>query len=136
MASLGDGRSRRDFVARIGKLASAVSLGACMPAAQRQTTPRIQSRRAPSSGAWDLSWIDRLDTATDRVVWDWPTAGDPADGSILQFAERYLDNCDSAYGRGHHEARVVLNIRTTAISAALNDSAWQRYSLGTEYNIK
>src|SRR3954469_22906821 len=124
MASIGDDRSRRDFVARVGKLASAVSLAACMPAARSQTAPRNQSRRAPSSGAWDLSWIDRLDTATDRAVFDWPTAGDPADGSILQFAERYLDNCDAAYGRGQHEARVVLNIRTTAISAALNDTAW------------
>src|ERR1051325_4884423 len=100
MRSIGDGRSRRDFVTRVRKRASAAGLAACMPAAQSQAAPRAQSRRAPSSGAWDLSWIDRLETATDRVVWDWPTAGDPADGSILQFAERYLDNCDSAYGRG------------------------------------
>ncbi len=136
MAETDSQRSRRDFVARVGKLASAVSLAACMPPAQGQTAPPSQARRTPSSGEYDLSWIDRLDTATDRAVFDWPTLGDPADGSIMQFAERYLDNCDTAYGRGKHEARVVLNIRTTAIAAALNDAAWQRYSLGTEYNAK
>jgi hypothetical protein len=31
---------------------------------------------------------------------------------------------------------VVLNVRTQAIGAAMTDSLWERYSLGTEYNAK
>jgi hypothetical protein len=30
----------------------------------------------------------------------------------------------------------VLNIRTVAVPIALTDAAWERYSLGAEYNIK
>ena len=29
-----------------------------------------------------------------------------------------------------------MNIRTTAIPAAMTDAAWSRYSLGAEYNVK
>ena len=85
---------------------------------------------------WDLSWLDRLATATDRAVFDWPSSGDPADPIVLELAERYLDNCAAAYRPKTYEARVVLNIRTQAVAAALNDAMWQRFALGTEYSIK
>ena len=85
---------------------------------------------------WDLSWLDRLATATDRAVFDWPSSGDPADPIVLELAERYLDNCAAAYRPKTYEARVVLNVRTQAVAAALNDAMWQRFALGTEYSIK
>jgi hypothetical protein len=88
------------------------------------------------AGDWDLSWIDRLSTATDRAVFDWPSLGDPADPIVLEIAERYLDNCEAAYGRSMYQARVVLNIRTQAVPAALSDAAWERYALGAEYAVK
>jgi hypothetical protein len=87
------------------------------------------------SGEWDLSWIDRLSGMTDGAVFDWPTLSDPADSIVLQIAERYLDNCDAAYGVGKHKARVVLNIRTQAVPSALTDAMWERYALGTEYKV-
>ena len=85
---------------------------------------------------WDLSWIDKVRAATDRAVFDWPSLGDPADPIILEMAERYLDNCRSAYRAGSYETRAVLNVRTQAIPAAMTDALWERYSLGSEYNAK
>lgn len=37
---------------------------------------------------------------------------------------------------GAYDARVVLNVRTQAIGAAMTDQLWERYSLGAEYNAK
>jgi hypothetical protein len=77
----------------------------------------------------------RLATATDRAVFDWPGLGDPADPLVLEIAARYLDNCETAYASQKYEARVVLNIRTQAVSAALDDATWQRHTLGAENKV-
>jgi hypothetical protein len=134
MSTDSDRSSRRDFVADVGRRASVVALAAC-------ATPRVAhaldaaSAEPSAAGDWDLSWIDRLSGMTDGAVFDWPTLGDPGDAIVLQIAERYLDNCDAAYGAGKHKARVVLNIRTQAVPSALADGAWERYALGAEYKI-
>jgi hypothetical protein len=98
-------------------------------------TPSSQSLVPTSDRAWDLSWVARLSTATDRAVFDWPSLGDPADPQVLYFAARYLDNCEAAYAPQKYEARAVLNIRTQAVPAALNDATWDRFALGTEYSV-
>ena len=48
-------------------------------------------------------------------------------------AERYLQNCAAAYGTARYVAQIVVNIRTQAVSAAVNDAMWQRFALGVEY---
>ena len=139
MTAESDRSSRRDFVTNVGRLASAAALTACAASRPAQVlaapAPGAASGSAASSGDWDPSWVDRLATATDRAVFDWPSVGDPADPIVLEIAARYLDNCAAAYGTKRHEARVVLNIRTTAVPAALNDAAWARHSLGMEYGV-
>ncbi|MDB4908048.1 MAG: hypothetical protein JWO05_2832 [Gemmatimonadetes bacterium] len=120
--------SRRTFLTDAGRLASTVALAAVVPAS-------IGSSIA-ESGDWDLRWLDTLRKATDRAVFDWPSLGDPADPIVVEIAERYLDNCRSAYRAGNYDARAVLNIRTQAIGAALSDKLWERYSLGAEYSTK
>ena len=131
-----DRNSRREFVTDVGRFASAFALTSCMkPSAGTMLAP-ASGHPSASAEEWDLSWIDRLATATDRAVFDWPTLGDPADAFVLQLAERFLDNCVAAYGQRKYEARVVLNVRTQAVPAALGDVLWQRYALGVEYNVK
>ncbi|WP_310569059.1 twin-arginine translocation signal domain-containing protein [Gemmatimonas sp.] len=82
---------------------------------------------------WDLSWVQPVRRAEDKAVID--TAG-ISDGFALQIAARYLDNCDAVYGRGKHQARVVLNIRTRAIPLAMSDALWARFNLGADYSVK
>ena len=131
-----DSGSRRSFLADVGLLASTVALAGCAPPSVATSTVSVPEVSSVGSGDWDLRWIDTLRTATDRAVFDWPSLGDPADPIVLELAERYLDNCRSAYRAGAYNARVVLNIRTQAIGAAMTDKLWERYSLGTEYNAK
>ena len=133
MKDNGNRSSRRDFVASAGRLASAISLTTLI-------TPQVASAATVSSqpstsGDWDLSWLTTLANATDRAVFDWPSLGDPADPQVLYFAARYLDNCAAAYAPRKYDTRVVLNIRTQAVSAALNDATWARYALGSEINV-
>ncbi|HEY2824889.1 MAG TPA: hypothetical protein VGI83_05020 [Gemmatimonadales bacterium] len=133
MSVIGDPSTRREFVATAGRMVSAVALtgGAAHSA-------HLNERPAPgaAAGDWDLSWLDRLKPATDRAIFDWPSLGDPADPIMLELAARYLDNCAAAYGATPYQARIVINIRTQAVSAGLNDAAWARESLGVEYGTK
>jgi len=124
--------SRRDFVAGLGSIAVVAPLGLHLPHVGAPQADR--SARPALTGDWDLSWTRRLEAATDRAVFDWPTMGDPADSIVLQLAQRYLDNCNAVYGSGSR-AGVVLNIRTTATSAALTDASWDQFSLGAEYKV-
>jgi hypothetical protein len=82
---------------------------------------------------WDLSWINKLANTSDRAVVDTTSI---SDGFSLQIATRYLDNCDAAYGKQGHHARVVLNARTRAVPLALGDELWERFALGVEYEVK
>jgi len=126
--------SRRAFVASAGQFASAVSLGALVGPVGAFPAPA--HRRLAPPGDWDLSWLERLATATDRAVFDWPSLGDPADPLVLEIAERYLDNCQAVYPPQKFEACAVLNIRTQAVPAALNDATWERFALGAQYSTK
>ncbi len=124
--------SRRDFVKQAGRAASAAALGSTLaPALATAAEPAA----APATG-WDLSWLARLKPATDRAVFDWPSLGNPADPIMLELAERYLANCATAYGAQRYDARIVINIRTQAVPAALDDAMWQKLGLGVEYKTQ
>ena len=131
-----DTESRRSFLSDVGRLASTAALASCTPPSVAASALNVRDVSTVVSGEWDLRWIDTLHSATDRAVFDWPSLGDPADPIVLEIAERYLDNCRSAYRASAYDARVVLNIRTQAIGAAMTDGLWEQYSLGTEYNAK
>lgn len=131
-----DAESRRNFLTDVGRLASTVALAGCAAPSVARSSPNDTRAPRAASSEWDLRWIDALRPATDRAVFDWPSVGDPADAVVLQLAERYLDNCRSVYRAGAYDARVVLNIRTQAIGAAMTDQLWERYALGAEYNVK
>ncbi len=126
MTSESDRRSRRAFMTDIGWLASAAAVTACVNSPQ-QSLARPRGRPSEPGDEWDMSWIDQLVTATDRAVFDWPSLGDASDPIVMEIAARYLDNCETAYRRQKYESRAVLNIRSQAVSAALNDSLWERY---------
>ena len=119
-------RSRRDFLAQAATLSAAASLPASLTVHPTAEAVHL------AAGDWDLSWVTQLKDASDRAVVD---AIGPSD-IPLQIATRYLDNCDAAYGAGRHSARLVLNFRTRAIPLAMNDAAWERFSLGEEYSVK
>jgi hypothetical protein len=109
-------------------------MAACMAPTQAPT-PSPQGSPRPATD-WDLSWTQKLVPATDRAVFDWPSLGDADDPLVMELAARYLDNCAVAYAPGTYKTGLVMNIRTTAIPAAMTDALWARYSLGAEYKVK
>lgn len=124
--------SRRRFVTQLGRIASLAAVGSIVPsrvagAAEAERGDGRAEDRAP--GAWDLSWIARLDGTANRGVFDWSTIETPPEAAPLDYASRYLDGCAAAYGDGT-PARAVIVIRHMAIPAALNDAAWNRYAIG------
>jgi hypothetical protein len=135
MTAEDDRSSRRDFVAHVGRLASAAALTTGITPVVASAARPTQGDTSEADGEWDLSWLQRLATATDRAVFDWPSLGDPADPIVLEIAARFLDNCETAYSPRKYDARVVLNIRTQAVPAALSDAVWQKYALGAEYKV-
>ena len=114
-----DAGSRRSFLTDVGRLASTVALAGCAPPSVATSSPSLQDVAAVGSGDWDLRWIDTLRRATDRAVFDWPSLGDPADPIVLEIAERYLDNCRSAYRAGAYDARVVLSSQRFEIRSGI-----------------
>jgi len=135
MTSAENRNSRREFVTKAARVASAVSLTTLMTPVAGLAAPGSPAPASTAAGDYDLSWLGPLATATDRAVFDWPSLGDPADPQVLYFAARYLDNCAAAYGAQKYQARAVLNIRTQAVPAALNDATWERFALGGEYKV-
>ncbi|MEO7964584.1 MAG: hypothetical protein ABIT38_11840 [Gemmatimonadaceae bacterium] len=128
--------SRRGFLTDVGRLASTVALAGCTPHSVVSSASTARDIPTVASEDWDLRWIDALRGANDRAVFDWPSLGDPADPIVLEIADRYLENCRTVYRTSTYDARVVLNIRTQAIGAAMTDRLWEKYSLGAEYNVK
>src|SRR6185436_19067047 len=102
----------------------------CASASGAQAAPAPPT--TPTAG-WDLSWVKKVASSSDRAVFDMPNIGNTI---MLDMATRFLDNCDTIYGKGKHSACAVLNVRTRAIALALNDDLWTRYALGTEYDVK
>jgi hypothetical protein len=115
--------SRREFLDRVGAASVVAALPGSLP---------FSSAKPVDPSDWDLSWVKLLKDASDRAVVDAPGTSD----FPLQLATRFLDNCDAAYGVGKHSARVVLNLRTRGIAIGMGDQLWERFSLGTEYDIK
>ena len=123
------GPTRREFLDRVGMLSAVAAFPAGLGFAEAASASTLH---AAPAGEFNLSWISHLKGITDRAVVDCLT---PTRNG-LQIATRYLDNCDAAYGKGKHAARVVVNLRVRAIPLALNDDAWNRFALGAEYEIK
>lgn len=129
----GSDKSRRRFVGDVGRLASGLALAVTVP----QTGRAMAGTHEPQPPSdWDLSWLDRVASGTDRAVFDWPTLGNPADSIVLQIASRYAENCAAVYPVGSYALRIVLNIRTQAVPAAMSDALWERFKLGEEYGVK
>ena len=126
--------TRREFVSGVGRIAAGVTLGTSVTASSVSALEHQSAGNAIGAAEWDMSWVERVNVATDRAVFDWPTLGSPGDSIVLQIAARYLDNCAAAYGDQKYDARAVLNIRTQAVPAALSDAMWERFSLGTEFS--
>jgi hypothetical protein len=123
--------NRRAFIATVagGTAALAASLGAGELSAQGRAFPEYP---APQGG-WDLSWVDRVERAKHRMVFDQPEV---ADGLAETNALVYLKGYSDVYKTTDADMGVVIVVRHTAIPAVLNDEMWVKLKLGDETKMK
>jgi hypothetical protein len=119
--------SRRKFIANVAGSASAlaaVGLGAGDLLAQG--TPW-----APQGG-WDMSWLDKVQRARHKQVFDAPGI---AEGMALNNAVVWLNGYAEVYKTTDADMAAVLVFRHKGISMVLNDDMWAQMPFGDDEKI-
>jgi hypothetical protein len=127
--------NRRQFIASVAGGASAlvaVGLSAAEVAAQGVPAPQGVSARPPQGG-WDMSWVDRVQRATHRQLFDAPGI---AEGMALNNALVWLRGYSEVYNTSDSDMAAVLVFRHHGLPLVLNDDMWARLKPGDEENLK
>src|SRR3954470_17523697 len=112
---------RRDFLARLGVAAAAMTIDA----------DELRAASTAHSSAWDTSWIDKLSTAQYRVVFN---GNEIADGAALDMASTFLDQFHEVHDTTDQQTRPVIVWRRLGTVLGFNDAMWDKYSLGDDKN--
>lgn len=121
--------SRRTFIANVASGASAIAavgLSATTVLAQGAASPAAQ-------GEWDLSWLDRVQRAKHKIVFDSPAIGD---GMALNNAVTWLNGYREVYQTTDADMAAVVVFRHKGLPVALNDDMWARLKLGEDEKVK
>src|SRR5262249_35508464 len=113
---------RRDFLTLLGAFATMTTFDAA----------EMKAASAPAAGTWDTSWLDALESAQYRVVFN---AEDIADGAALGYAEAFLNDFHEVHGTTNAQTRPVIVFRRLGTPMALDDVLWDRYSIGEDFKI-
>ena len=116
---------RRDAIRQLAGGALALAATACMPAG----SPSALSP-APSTSAFDMSWLQRINKRR-RMVFD---TNDVSGGAGLGFVASYLEGAEQAYGEP--DASTVLVHRHLSVPIVMNDEMWRRLGLGESLKLK
>jgi hypothetical protein len=121
--------SRRRFIANVAGSTAALAaagLGATELLAQGTTAP-------PPQGGWDMSWVDRVQRAKHRQVFDAPGM---AEGMALNNAMVWLSAYHEIYRTTDADMAAVLVYRHKGLPVVLNDDMWARLKLGDDDKLK
>lgn len=121
---------RRRFLKNLaGGTAALAAGGALSELVAQQGIPSYP----PPQGGWDLSWVNRVEKAKYRAVFD---AAEIGDGVAFTNAQVYMAGYKEVYNAADPDMALVVVIRHRAITMALNDSIWERGKLGESLNVK
>jgi intracellular sulfur oxidation DsrE/DsrF family protein len=114
---------RRDFLAQLGAIASALAI---------DTDEMKAAVSARGNSSWDTSWIERLASARFKVVFN---ASDISDGAAMNYASTFLDNFHEVHDTTDAQTRPVIVFRRLGTQMAFNDVMWDRYAIGENTKI-
>ncbi|MGH7656187.1 MAG: hypothetical protein ACREN6_16160 [Gemmatimonadaceae bacterium] len=120
--------SRRRFLASVAGGASALAA-----VGLSATELLAQAGPAASQSAWDMSWVDRVQRAKHRMVFDSPAIGD---GMTLNNAVTWLKGYQEVYQTTDADMAAVLVFRHKGLPVALNDDMWARLKFGDDDKLK
>lgn len=115
---------RRTFIAQLTAAAAAFTLD---PDELRAGTS------VAVAGAWDTSWLERLKSATYRVVFN---ASDIVDGIVGDYVSSFLDGYREVHGTSDADTRAVVVFRRNGTGMGFNDAMWDRYAIGEYAKVK
>jgi len=121
--------NRRQFITRVAGGASALA-AAGLGAGELfgQGAPP-----APPQGGWDLSWVDKVQRAKHRQVFDAPGI---AEGTALNNVMVWLNGYAEVYKTTDQDMAAVLVFRHRGLPMVLNDDMWARLKFGDEEKLK
>jgi hypothetical protein len=121
--------SRRRFIANVaGSTAALAAAGLGATELLAQGTPAT-----PPQGGWDMSWVDRVQRAKHRQVFDAPWM---AEGMALTNAMVWLNGYSEVYKTTDADMAAVLVFRHKGLPVVLNDDMWARLKFGDDDKLK
>lgn len=87
----------------------------------------------PPQGGWDMSWVERVEKARHKAVFDCAEVGD---GIAITNAQVYMAGWRDVYGMQDADLGVALVIRHTAIPMVLDDAIWAKWNVGEQLGVK
>lgn len=122
---------RRAFLTSLGFSAAALGGSALVAPLSAEGLDRMGDALVAESSAWDMSWVDQVQRATYRAVFDSPAL---ADGSALDLAAGIWDNFKEVYG-SDDVVRMVIIMRQLGQVMAFGDALWEKYGIGEERKV-
>ena len=115
---------RRGFVGRLLAFGATLGLTATPSLAEGSST----GQASPP----DEAWLRRL-TGRHRQVFDAPSL---QQGKVLQQTRNFLDAYGDAYGLRDADLSAAVVVHGTALPLGFADATWERFGLGSRYNIQ
>jgi hypothetical protein len=138
--------SRREFLSQLALGGLALGVGACASSAAPASTATSAQAPSPSApvrpgrdappipippttgdGPWDMSWLERVDRAKYRMMFD---IGAYAQGGGLRYARNYLNGIRDGWNAEAPDVIAVLGISGDAYPIVFDDAMWEKYGLG------
>ena len=95
------------------------------------TTPPAQApvQLPPTrdDGPWDMSWLERVDRAKHRLVFD---IGAYQNGGGLYYARNYINGMRDGWGAAAPDVLPILGISGNAYPIVFGDATWEKYAYG------
>ena len=117
-------QDRRHFLESVG-VASVAMLGTSVLPLNAAVPPESRA----SSEPWDMSWLERLKSATYRAVID---ANTIEDGYAADLAGGLIDTFHEVHGTSDDQVRIVIVARRGGTPLVLGDAVWEKFPLGEE----
>jgi intracellular sulfur oxidation DsrE/DsrF family protein len=130
--------ARRNFIARLGAAAAALTVGSASASAEGSQTS-AEARASERPAAWQPArdvkddWLEQI-PGKHRLFFDTLT-----DGGLREargFANNYFDASKSGYGLDASDLAVVLCLRHSATPFAFTDPFWAKYGTAIAESLK
>ena len=117
-------QDRREFLGHLGVTSAAVLGTRALPL----DAAVLPERRAPTE-PWDMSWLERLKSATYRAVIDASTL---EEGYAADLASGLIDTFHEVHSTSDDQVRIVIVARRGGTPLVLGDAVWEKFPLGED----